>query len=196
MTSTDPRALRSRQAILDAVGWILLNEGPDKVTHQRVAEVSDVGRATVYRHWKSADDMVLALLDEDPFRLLRMPAHASLEDQLTEWLIWATGLLAEPRRRLVILHVLSRSEFNERAQRLQARRVGELMTDLSVAIGDRGGWPTLAPQKQRDGLSLLIGPLFMQIVFLGQPPDPAWVREVVAGFLTWLDAQATDHNPN
>lgn len=194
MTVTDPRALRSRQAILDAVGWILLNEGPDRVTHQRVAEVSEVGRATVYRHWKSADDMVLALLDEDPFRLLRLPAHDSLEDQLTEWLLWATNLLAEPRRRLVILHVLSRSEFNERAQRLQMRRLGELMTDLSIAIGDRGGWATLPPERRRDGISLLIGPLFMQIVFLGQPPDPAWIREVVERFLTWLDAQSTENN--
>lgn len=194
MTVTDPRALRSRQAILDAVGWILLNEGPDRVTHQRVAEVSEVGRATVYRHWKSADDMVLALLDEDPFRLLRLPAHDSLEDQLTEWLVWATNLLAEPRRRLVILHVLSRSEFNERAQRLQMRRLGELMTDLSIAIGDRGGWATSPPERRRDGISLLIGPLFMQIVFLGQPPDPAWIREVVERFLTWLDAQSTENN--
>lgn len=189
MTNTDPRAVRSRQAILDAVRWILLNEGPDRITHQRVAEVAEVGRATVYRHWKTADDMVLALLDEDPFRLLRVHEEDSLEDRLVAWITWITTLLADPHRRLVILHVLARTELNERANRLRTRRIGELMANLNVSIGERGGWNTFPPARKRDGISLLVGPLFMQVVFMATPPDEDWVREVVQHFIVWLDQQ-------
>jgi AcrR family transcriptional regulator len=37
--------------VLDAVRDLLLAEGPDAVTHARVAAASGVGRATLYRHW-------------------------------------------------------------------------------------------------------------------------------------------------
>jgi len=41
----DPRAARSREAILCAARLLLEREGPESVTHQRVAREAGVGRA-------------------------------------------------------------------------------------------------------------------------------------------------------
>ena len=60
MTSpaTDPRAARSREAILAAAYDLLAREGPGAITHQRVAQQAGVGRATVYRHWAAPEDLL------------------------------------------------------------------------------------------------------------------------------------------
>jgi AcrR family transcriptional regulator len=56
----DARVGRSRAAGLAAARELLLGEGLAAMTHARVAEVSGLHRATVYRHWPS---MVALLLD-------------------------------------------------------------------------------------------------------------------------------------
>lgn len=189
-TTIDPRAERSRAKILEAVRSILFTEGPEAVTHQHVADEAGVGRATVYRHWGSADDMVYALLDENPFRLLDAPPDAPLEARLAGWLTWVTELLSDPQRRAVILHVLSRTDSDARANRLRVKRISELVTHLDTAIGETGCWQQLSPARKIDGVTLLVGPLIMRVLLLSAPPPRAAVDEVVGRFLAWLEAQS------
>ena len=189
-TTIDPRAQRSRAKILEAVRSILFTEGPEAVTHQRVADVAGVGRATVYRHWTSADDMVYALLDENPFRLLDAPPDTPLAARLAGWLSWITELLSDPQRRSVILHVLSRTDSDSRAQGLRARRISELVLHLDTAIGNTGCWQQLSPARKMDGVTLLVGPLLMRVLMLSAAPSLSSVDEVVARFLAWLDAES------
>lgn len=47
----DPRVARTRARALHAARAVLLNEGIDAVTLQRVASEASVGRRTMYRHW-------------------------------------------------------------------------------------------------------------------------------------------------
>lgn len=47
----DPRAARTRARALHAARGLLLAEGLDAVTLQRVASAAGVGRRTMYRHW-------------------------------------------------------------------------------------------------------------------------------------------------
>ena len=196
MSSTiDPRAQRSRAKILEAVRSILFTEGAEAVTHQHVADVSGVGRATVYRHWATSEEMVYALLDEHPFRILDAPTTESLEERLVAWLTWVTGLLAEPERRAVILHVLSRTASDTRANRLRANRLNELAAHLNAAIGDTGSWQQLTPARKIDGITLLVGPLMMRVLMLSESPSQAMVEEVVQHFLDWLNNQSTDELP-
>ncbi|MEM9034916.1 MAG: TetR/AcrR family transcriptional regulator [Actinomycetota bacterium] len=51
MSTTDPRILHTQALIGDAVRALLVEDGWDAITHQRVAERSGVGRNTVYRHF-------------------------------------------------------------------------------------------------------------------------------------------------
>jgi AcrR family transcriptional regulator len=127
MTSpaTDPRAARSREAILAAAYDLLAREGPGAITHQRVAQQAGVGRATVYRHWAAPEDLLRDVLytAELPFfatpaapvrpwlhgelrRLadeLALPAVASLAIALMEQTRSACSAGARPHRHITAI---------------------------------------------------------------------------------------------
>ena len=83
MTSpaTDPRAARSREAILAAAFDLLAREGPGAITHQRVAQQAGVGRATVYRHWADPEDLL-----RDVLYTAKLPFFATPALPLRSWL--------------------------------------------------------------------------------------------------------------
>ena len=83
MTSpaTDPRAARSREAILAAAYDLLARDGPGAITHQRVAQQAGVGRATVYRHWAAPEDLL-----RDVLFSAELPFFATPAPPLRSWL--------------------------------------------------------------------------------------------------------------
>src|SRR6476620_2084786 len=83
MTSpaTDPRAARSREAILAAAFDLLAREGPGAITHQRVAQQAGVGRATAYRHWAAPEDLL-----RDVLLSAELPFFAAPALPLRPWL--------------------------------------------------------------------------------------------------------------
>jgi AcrR family transcriptional regulator len=89
--STDPRAARSRDAILVAARHLLSRNGPGAVTHQRVAQEAGVGRATVYRHWARPEQLLFAAMDgvdlplfKDPETPVRPWLHRQLRQMAEE----------------------------------------------------------------------------------------------------------------
>ena len=61
-STPNPQVQRTHRVMLDAARGLLSENGPSAVTHLRVAEVSGVARATVYRHWPDRADILLDLL--------------------------------------------------------------------------------------------------------------------------------------
>ena len=59
---SDARVARTRAAVLEAGATLLFTDGWDAVTHLRVAEEAGVGRATVYRHWPTVEDLLADVL--------------------------------------------------------------------------------------------------------------------------------------
>ena len=103
MTSpaTDPRAARSREAILAAAFDLLAREGPGAITHQRVAQQAGVGRATVYRHWAAPEDLLRDVLYTAELPFFATPAlplrpwlHAELRRLADELALPAVASLA------------------------------------------------------------------------------------------------------
>ncbi len=58
----DARVARTREAVLEAGAKLLFTDGWDAVTHLRVADTSGVGRATIYRHWPTVEDLLADVL--------------------------------------------------------------------------------------------------------------------------------------
>ena len=56
--STDPRPARSRARLLDAATALLRSGGPSAVTIDAVTRSANVARATLYRHFPSANDLL------------------------------------------------------------------------------------------------------------------------------------------
>lgn len=67
----DPRVVRTRDDVLSTALQVLLDEGWDAVTHQRVAQAAGYSKATVYKHWPNRS----ALIGEAFSRLREMPHH-------------------------------------------------------------------------------------------------------------------------
>lgn len=57
-TKPDRRTERTRQALMSAFVQILLEEGFDSVSVERVAARANVGRSTFYMHYKSKEDIL------------------------------------------------------------------------------------------------------------------------------------------
>ena len=56
----DPRPARSRARLLDAATALLRSGGPSAVTIDAVTRSANVARATLYRHFSSANDLLAA----------------------------------------------------------------------------------------------------------------------------------------
>lgn len=57
-----PRSEKSHQAILQATRDMLIELGVHELTIEGVAERAGVGKATIYRHWKSKEDLMAEAL--------------------------------------------------------------------------------------------------------------------------------------
>jgi AcrR family transcriptional regulator len=58
--NVDPRIERSRAAVNEAAAALVLAEGPDAITHGRVAAAAGVSRTTVYKHYPERSDLLFA----------------------------------------------------------------------------------------------------------------------------------------
>src|SRR6266571_3422376 len=157
MTSpaTDPRAARSREAILAAAYDLLAREGPGAITHQRVAQQAGVGRATVYRHWAAPEDLLRDVLFSAELPFFATPAlplrswlHAELR-QLADELAAAFALAVDageldkaPDADMAAAHLIGPLVYRTT---LQAAPVPDrLLTAVIDAVAPRRQ-PALAP---------------------------------------------------
>ena len=81
----DPRARRSCAAALAAATELLVEGGPERVTHAAVAERAGVGRATVDRHWPDQQALLFDALAND-VRLLLAFGEGPIRHQLVSQL--------------------------------------------------------------------------------------------------------------
>lgn len=55
---TDRRILRTRQAVLDAFGRLIVKRDYEKISVQDIIDEADVGRSTFYAHFETKDDVL------------------------------------------------------------------------------------------------------------------------------------------
>jgi AcrR family transcriptional regulator len=95
--SSDPRPARSRARLLDAATTLLRSGGPSAVTIDAVTRSANVARATLYRHFSSANDLLAAsfmsLIPPPPMP----PDEGSLRERLTAIVVaWAESIAEAP----------------------------------------------------------------------------------------------------
>ncbi|MDI3314624.1 MAG: helix-turn-helix domain-containing protein [Mycobacterium sp.] len=91
----DPRPAISRARLVDAAASLLRSGGPGAVTVDAVTRAANVARATLYRHFPSAKELLAAafgsLLPPAPMP----PTHGSLRDRLITLVQAQADLIAE-----------------------------------------------------------------------------------------------------
>ena len=167
--------------MLDAARELLRENGPGAVTHLRVAEVSGVARATVYRHWPDRADILLDLLSGGTdLHLTPPPEDIPLADRVTVLLRkLAASLNGDNGRILTAMIGLAEWDDDVFAALERMRAFGPtLLRDILAAGLDDG---SLVAGTDIDMLmDVLIGPLFLQRLLHHAEITEGYVDSLVA----------------
>ena len=174
-SAADPRAVRTRERVLDATVELVGEIGFGRVTMGGVAERAGVARSTLYRHWVHLPELlddalrthVLRSLDPDSgdlrldlLTLLRAAAGFLGDRDLRSTFL---AMLAEAQRDPALAEVHARAEEARRARFLEvlerARDRGELAADVDVAVL----------------LDDLVAPVFHRVMMRGLDLDEAFL---------------------
>ncbi|MFJ8781870.1 MULTISPECIES: TetR/AcrR family transcriptional regulator [unclassified Streptomyces] len=185
----DPRARRSRAAALTAATELLVEGGPERVTHAAVAVRAGVGRATVYRHWPDQQSLLFDALANDVRPLLAFgegPIRHQLVSQLEHMAEW----LNQPVAVSVIATIVERAERDEDVRRIREEMFGHADEHFAGALAaavERGEFRPGIEGYAREVVSRIVGPLLFQRFMLGARLDKDMViSSVDAALAPWL----------
>ena len=186
MTSqaTDPRAARSREAILAAAFDLLAREGPGAITHQRVALQAGVGRATVYRHWAAPEDLLRDVLFSAELPFFAAPA-LPLRSWLRAELRRLADELALPPVASLAIALMEQTRLGGAGARPH-RHVTVITERLAAAFAlavDAGELDT-APDAER-AAAHLIGPLVYRTTLQAAPVPDQLLTDVIEAVADW-----------
>lgn len=183
----DPRVDRTRRAVMDAVGELIADEGIESVSHQRVAEVSGVGRATLYRHWPTPTDLLYDALAEAEQPLLR-PRDQALVPWLRSELRHAASEMSSPTAIQFVSVLIARADHDAGAAELRRRIIGQNVMNLAIMVARaRAHGEIRGDPDPHDLYSQLLGPLLMRIVIEGRPASDRFIDGVIdSATATWI----------
>jgi len=195
--SSDPRAIRSRAAILEAAGAMLVEGGPSALTIEGVAERSGVAKTTIYRHWPSRSRLILDAF-ESLFQTRRRTApKGPIREQLitllngisrgitsSRWAPAMAGLFAAADRDpelMLLVHDFLRVRMEPTRLALQgAIERGEILATVDVDAS----------------VSMLVGPIFYRRIVSREKLDPEFTEQVVTTFLRAVSVQPEPECPD
>ncbi len=180
MDVEDPRAARSRQAALAAARALLEEDGPAAVTHQRVAARAGLGRATVYRHWPAAEQLLGDVLAD-----ARLPFFTHLDGPLRPWLCRELRRLADelalPGVARFAVTLIERAQWDDATRARHDRVQGEVVARLARAFATAGARDEVGPLADpAEVAARLIGPLYYRALVQGRPVTTALIERLVA----------------
>jgi AcrR family transcriptional regulator len=184
-SETDPRFLRSRDAILTAARALLLEKGPAAVTHVQVAERAEVGRATVYRHWPQAELLLVEAMATVPMPFLAKPTVPT-RDWLRRELTAIARELDLDDVRAVATTLVHTALWDEKMDARRAQFAGILTGRLAAALDDAQarGEITLA-STSRNAAAMAIGPMYYRSTMERGATDAGLIEAAIAALGTW-----------
>jgi AcrR family transcriptional regulator len=92
MKKTDPRVVRTRQMLRDALVATIIEQGYDAANIQNITERAGLRRATFYLHYRDKEDLLLSMLAETTDALMQ-EMEAQTGDLLTAEAQYAQELM-------------------------------------------------------------------------------------------------------
>jgi AcrR family transcriptional regulator len=175
----DPRVARTRDAVVAAVRELVQTAGIEAVTHQRVAEIAGVGRASVYRHWPDRTHLLLDALAELPVDAGDWSSSGDLADDLRGELGRLQRILNDSPFVPQLAALVSRAEWDPELRTLKRRLLeqGTARLGHALALGIERGQLD-ADLDAAAAVAMLAGPLFYQRLLANE--------RITDGFLTIL----------
>ena len=195
---SDPRPARSRARLLDAATALLRSGGPGAVTIDAVTRSANVARATLYRHFSSANDLLAAsfvsLIPPPPMP----PEDGSLRERLTAIVVaWADSIAEAPTTLTAMAWLSLGPDIGQmpdahhgdagsvEMRSLRERIAQQYSAPFDVIFDGPQAAAELEPVDRALAFALLIGPLaFGRLSTLADFDYQAAAVAAVDGFLT------------
>ena len=194
----DPRPALSRARLVDAATSLLRSGGPSAVTVDAVTRAANVARATLYRHFRSGNDLLAAAFYSLMPPAPTPPEEGSLRDRLTALVLAWADSMAEAPAALSAMSWLALGggiDHLPRGRRGEPRDSAEVQS-LRERIAEQYSAPFEAifdsPQAQLElgdvdreqAIALLIGPIVLgKLSMLSDFDYRECARTAVEGFL-------------
>ena len=193
----DQRRARSRQRLIDAASALLRSGGPGAVTVDAVIARAGAGRATLYRHFTSGDDILAAAFVELIPDAPHAPQSPDLQDWLTKAVICQANSMATSPILLAAMSWLASGKcqrsFDAKSANspadgsqlgLLCERVAEHTAALRVVLDSAQAARELRPFDHAEASTLLLGPVVLGILTHSEYFDyQVCARHAVEGFI-------------
>jgi AcrR family transcriptional regulator len=182
-----PRRSATGHAILKATREILAQGGVHGLTVEGVAERSGIAKTTIYRRWRSKEDLALAALlevirEEPPVRHLGS-TNAALGAYLGQLIKNVNSrLYGRILRGLISEMAIDRQLARAFRDQVLARRVTAIRGLLARGI-ERG---ELRPDLDMEiAIDLLLGPIYYRLLMSGGPLTGAFIDRLVRAVMAY-----------
>ena len=194
---SDPRAERSKQAILDATRELLADEGDvGSLTVEAVAARSGVAKTTIYRRWRDKWDLALDAVMIDMLPRFANPVDVGdTRKELITFVDSVTKLWASPPYGPVMQGLISEIATEPELARVYREQVVEPRREQLRPVIERG----IARGDLRPGTDprlvheLLVGPILYRLLLSGPPLNRKLTTSLVDAI---LDSFSPDHPRN
>jgi AcrR family transcriptional regulator len=184
----DPKASRTEQTILAATRELLAEHGVRDLTVERVAARSGVAKTTIYRRWRSKDELALAVLLDMVEQIVEVPDLGDIRAELIALLDTAVQILGTTLMGRVMQGLTSDLATDPSlGRRFRERIVGLRVTEVRRLL-ERGA----ARGELREGLDvelvheLLFGPVYYRLLLSGGSLDDRLAARIVDAVLPGL----------
>jgi len=185
----DPRIERTQAAVRRAATDLLVEGGPAAVTVDAVVARSGVAKSTIYRHWKTRDDLLVDAVQCKVPQLAVPPPDLAFEPALRDAVRTFVAVFEDPEwtrvQPAILLLKLTEPSIAVVQQDMhdEQRAIFAEIVRRGVAEG------ALPPGIDLEELAAhLIGPIFFAQVNGAPPIDVAFGDRVVDRFLAWAGA--------
>jgi len=182
------RASRTEAAILAATRELLSKGGVRELTVEGVAARSGVAKTTIYRRWRSKDELALAVLVDMVQTMVAVPELADTRAELVTLVKGAVRVLGKTLMGSVMQGLVSElATDSDLARAFREHVVGLRLGEVERLI-QRG----IARGELREGIDiglthdLLFGPIYYRLFLSGAPLDKRLAERIVDAVLPAL----------
>lgn len=180
-----PRSESAHRAILEAFRGLLIEDGFARLRLEHVAARAGVSKATIYRRWRSKEELAIELVHELAAPFLAIPDSGNTRAEMVTVAQSCIGRLTEsdfgPVVRAMLCEIAANPTVGDRfrAEVVQARRDEvQRVVERGIARGDLSA--AIDPEVATE---LLIGPIYFRLVF-GGALDHEFGEKVVDALLS------------
>jgi AcrR family transcriptional regulator len=180
------RRLARRERILDAAAQLLLRVGYGRVTIEDVAQAAEVGKGTVYLHWRTREDLFAAVLDRELARALEEVAGGMAGEPGS----WQLDRLTRAAYVAIMSRPLLKAMFQSDREvlgRFASRRSAERIQARAGALQGYLGWLSEIGQVRQDlavedlsvaVLAVWLGFVLLEPQVMAAAQEAPWIPDV------------------